>query len=134
MDFPGLLTKTASEAGGLAARWFATQLLGVCPECVANGSSRGGTLAHYWGNLDATIDNRALEHRRRTLPPRFFQCFRHETQYATSRPPTQDPITDPKSQKWLFGEPSRKHLHPRFRGTLSAHILKGRFYISLSEA
>src|ERR1700728_1553196 len=99
----GQLTKTALEAGGLAARWFATQLLGLRPECVANGLSRGGTPACYWGNFDTPIDNRAFEHRRRTLPPGLFHYFRHHGQYATSRPLAQDPITDLKSQKWLAG-------------------------------
>jgi hypothetical protein len=99
MKLNGQLTKTALEAGGLAARWFATQLLGLRPERVANGLSRRGTPACYWGNFDPPINNRAFEHRRRTLPPRLLYCFRHDAQDAISKPPAQDRITDPKSQK-----------------------------------
>jgi hypothetical protein len=74
----GQLTKTALEAGGLAARWLAMRLLGLRPERVANGLSRGGTTAGYRGNFDTPINHRALEHRRGTLPPRLFRYFRHD--------------------------------------------------------
>ncbi len=95
----GQLTKTALEASGLAARWFATQLLGLRPKCVADRLSRGGTPARYGGNLDAPIDNRPIEHRQRSFPRRFLHYLRHDVQYATLQPLAQDPIVHRNPQK-----------------------------------
>lgn len=81
--------KTAFEAGGLAARWLATQMLGLRPQCVANGASSGGPPSAHRGNLDAPIDDRALEVHREALRCCLFRHFRHGTQYVTSGSPAQ---------------------------------------------
>src|SRR6185437_12023212 len=95
----GQLIKTALEAGGLAVRRFATQMLGLRPQCVAKGLSRGGPPPSvYRKNLDPPIDDRALGLRRGALRTRSFHGLGHETQYETSGSPAQAPIAGSKSQ------------------------------------
>src|SRR6185312_10787897 len=95
----GQLIKTALEAGGLAVRRFATQMLGLRPQCVAKGLSRGGPPPSvYRKNLDPPIDDRALGLRRGALRTRSFHRLGHETQYETSRSPAQAPFTGSQSQ------------------------------------
>ena len=81
--------KTALETGGLAARWLAPQMLGLRPQRVANGPSSGGASSADRGDLDAPIDDRALEFHREALRCCLFRRFRHRTQYETSGSPAQ---------------------------------------------
>jgi len=95
----GQLTKTALEGGGLIVRRLVTQSLELRPERFANGPSSGGTPTAYRGNFDTSIDNRAIEHHRRTLPPGFISYFCHDLQYETSGSLGQAPFFGLKSQK-----------------------------------
>jgi hypothetical protein len=103
----GQLMKTALEAGGLAARFFATQLLGLRPQRVANSQGSGGRLTADWGYLDAAINDRPLELRRGTLRSSLFHCFRHDMQYETSGSSAQAHNTGRKSQKRPSDDPRK---------------------------
>ena len=91
------------EAGCLAVRWFATRVLGLRPQRVANGLSGGGSSSLYRGNLDPPINDRALELRQGALRTRTFHRLGHETQYETSRTPAQAPSTGSRSQNGRAG-------------------------------
>jgi hypothetical protein len=125
----GQFTKTALEAGGLAVRWFATQMLGLRPQCVAKGPSSGGSPSPYRKDLDPPINDRALDLRRGALRTRTFCLLGHETQYETSRPPVQAPAMGSKSQI-RSAEASAKPLiyqrNLRIRESLSSRALHGR--------
>ena len=73
----GQLMKTALEADGLAVRRVGTRLLGLRPQRVANSLGGSGALAAHWSDLDAAIDNRALESGG-ARPFGFFQSSCHE--------------------------------------------------------
>src|SRR5579883_1265889 len=92
----GQLMKTALEADGLAVLGFATRVLGLRPQRVANGFGSGGPPPSvYRKNLDPPIDERALGLRRGALRSRLFHRLGHETQYETSGSPAQAPLSAP---------------------------------------
>src|SRR5512146_1188701 len=95
----GQLMKTALAAGVLAVSWFATQMLGLRPQCVAKGLSSGGRPSSvYRENLDPPIDDRALGLHPGALRTRSFHRLGHETQYETSGSPAQAPVSRSSSQ------------------------------------
>ena len=83
--------KTALEAGGLAVRRFATRLLGLYPQRLANGFGSGRVIPTHRceRNLNAAIDYCPLGPSRRTISSRFFRSRHHEVKYGALGVPTQ---------------------------------------------